>query len=786
MVLTCALTLAVNHYFELRVTVFLCIFFSVLPAAGIYLFDMNRKNTVSYLVIFSAFPILAFIFWIKKFNPIYWTEELIAWCNIYDGSEKLNNQSYARFIIFAVALVGSILFYLLMKKQAAKIALGIIFLLVMVALSVSQVDIDKIVVCIFIFYILTILVELCGIIYSKKAGRQDKRAGILYLAPICLLLAILSVSLPSRPEPIQWKGIKLLYNNVREKFDTWMVDLEYYFSKSESDFAISLTGYDEESGELGSGGQLSKDERTAMLVSGYKESNPVYLIGSVSDIYTGNSWEKSKEDRTEGEEEYFLDYSELVNALARQEVGIFDEQDLVKRRYLNIRFYNLKTKTCFYPLKSSWIDIKTKKSKPQADYSSIMFPRALGRGTNYQVVSYEMNLEGQAFQEMLRNADTFSYSEEPKVSGATVDWLGENILYQDNVSAIDIWESYDLLKQRAENIHKLYTVLPNTLPNRVKELAVSITEEYDTTYDKLKAIESYLNTYPYTLTPGGIPEGQDFVDYFLFENKKGYCTSFASALAVLGRCIGVPTRYVEGFVVTYQGKYENDMYPVKNSQTHAWAEAYIEGVGWIPFEATSPFLNVRYTKWKEKVIAQGGGSTEPTNRYDYHRPEEMPNLTPLEIPILVEKERNNNVITGVIIFLATILIIIWILFIYYSILRLKYKKAFVKADYSTKMYMLFLRILRILQREGYVLHPQETILMLAHRVKDKFRYESITFTTVANIFMHYRYAQAEVTKEEYDQVNNFHKELVNKQLEERNRFNVLLDEFFFLVKKSNR
>ena len=54
----------------------------------------------------------------------------------------------------------------------------------------------------------------------------------------------------------------------------------------------------------------------------------------------------------------------------------------------------------------------------------------------------------------------------------------------------------------------------------------------------------------YTLSPGTTPEGRDFVDYFLFENQKGYCVHFASAAVALLRSQGIPARYAEGYAVT--------------------------------------------------------------------------------------------------------------------------------------------------------------------------------------------------------------------------------------------
>jgi len=76
--------------------------------------------------------------------------------------------------------------------------------------------------------------------------------------------------------------------------------------------------------------------------------------------------------------------------------------------------------------------------------------------------------------------------------------------------------------------------------------------------------------------------------------------------------------------------------------------------------------------------------------------------------------------------------------------------------------------------------------MLALRVKDQFHFGRNTFTNVANIFMHYRYAQAAVTKEEFEQVNDFHVELLKKQRNETKKLQLLFEEFLFLSKKSNR
>ena len=116
-----------------------------------------------------------------------------------------------------------------------------------------------------------------------------------------------------------------------------------------------------------------------------------------------------------------------------------------------------------------------------------------------------------------------------------------------------------------------------------------MTKDAKTDYEKAKVIEQYLkNNYTYTLTPGDVPKGYDFVDYFLFESKEGYCTYYATAMTILLRCVGVPARYVEGFLVTEENYQGGGRFDVLGSNAHAWPEVYLEGLGF-GFEPTASF-----------------------------------------------------------------------------------------------------------------------------------------------------------------------------------------------------
>lgn len=788
MALGWALTLVINQYYELKVTVFLCGFFSFLTALCIYLIDLNRKNTVTYLILGSIVPVLGLIFWVRRFNPFHWWVEYQNWMTSYNGTKELYEARFSNFTIFAIAFVGIIIFFLLTKTQLWKVLLSIFVVAVMIILSINKININKFVVGIGIFYIISILVECYGIIYTRKAGKQEKKESILYLAPICLLLAVLAVSMPSKEQPIQWTAVRSIYTNIKEQIEEWKANLGYYFDNHSEEFFISLTGYSEDNGKLrNKGGTLIKDEKVAMKFTGSVRNRAIYLIGSVSDIYTGDRWEKSREDYLPEEQEYKLDYMELTYALARQELKDLQENNYVERVNLKLHYNFIKTKTFFYPLKTSWFNLLTDSRFPSAAPSNITFDEPKGKGTSYEDVFYEMNLQGDAFIKMLEEADSFTYEEPPSINLDSYQWLEENVLHNDNVKGFaQRWDNYELLGERAKLIRDKYTVLPTELPERVRKLAKKITAGYETDYDKLKAIEAYLQRYQYSLTPSNPPEGQDYVDYFLFESRSGYCTSFATAMAVLGRCVGIPMRYLEGYVAKFEHQDKKDnLYPIRNSQAHAWAEAYIEGVGWIPFEATAPFYRVRYTVWDDPKLIQ-----DPGESYPGHYEGEIPKgYVPYNaVPIVTEIEEAdtaNEIIAGVIVTAGTLLILLILILAYYNLLRLSYRKSYDKADTSRKLYLIFLKVLDQLGKEGYTLGEQETILMLSRRVRDRFHYEKIIFPEVANIYMRYRYAQEAITEEDLAKVTVYKEGLALKRREEQPHIKLWLEEFLFLMRMRN-
>lgn len=131
-----------------------------------------------------------------------------------------------------------------------------------------------------------------------------------------------------------------------------------------------------------------------------------------------------------------------------------------------------------------------------------------------------------------------------------------------------------------------YLQLPDTITARTIALAEELTAGLTNPYDKAIAVRDYLRAnIRYNDQINAPPEGVDPVDYVLFDLKEGYCTYYASAMAVMLRSQGVPVRLVSGYA---QGEYDEPVqsYRVRAENSHTWVEVYFPTYGWIHFEPT--------------------------------------------------------------------------------------------------------------------------------------------------------------------------------------------------------
>ena len=131
-----------------------------------------------------------------------------------------------------------------------------------------------------------------------------------------------------------------------------------------------------------------------------------------------------------------------------------------------------------------------------------------------------------------------------------------------------------------------YIIVPPDLPQRIRDLAQQVTLGKRGPWQKALAIRDYLQRYKYTLDLKR-DERLEPLEDFLFVQKAGHCEYFASALAVMLRTVGVPTRSVNGF---YGGEWNSygHYLAVRQGDAHSWVEIWIDGAGWVTIDPTPP------------------------------------------------------------------------------------------------------------------------------------------------------------------------------------------------------
>ncbi|MDR0287412.1 MAG: hypothetical protein LBI03_06905 [Clostridiales bacterium] len=328
-------------------------------------------------------------------------------------------------------------------------------------------------------------------------------------------------------------------------------------------------------GEVFGDGKLGGDvdiDNTLMLEvkSNYDD---LYLEGNAYEIYKGNKWETDLDVTVNKYEQDELTFP-LVKLENTEGIKIITNDN-----------YNNSIDHCFKEVNAEVTYVRK-------------FTNSLFTLPNTESVDFNLGFPKiSAYEnELLKNSGNFNEGFRYNVQAVLP--LHETIAYENAAmnSNINVYQPYstgDLgeLYIRSKKLYDEYTKTPD-IPESVKNLAIEITKDKNSNYEKAKAIEEYLRSkYSYTLTPGPIPAGKDFVEYFLFTGKKGYCTYFASAMTVMCQSLGIPARYVEGFVAGGV-KNERDVYEVTAMDAHAWTEIYFPGLGFIVFEPTASSLNV--------------------------------------------------------------------------------------------------------------------------------------------------------------------------------------------------
>ncbi|MCR5809796.1 MAG: transglutaminase-like domain-containing protein [Lachnospiraceae bacterium] len=232
--------------------------------------------------------------------------------------------------------------------------------------------------------------------------------------------------------------------------------------------------------------------------------------------------------------------------------------------------------------------------------------------------------------------------------------LDESLSYEDACSyfmklyGVDLgyFLTKDEYEKAAEQTYSAADLSTDGVSAALQELAAKVTSDVPGEYDKCRVVESYLRQYSYqTDAVGGhdplstmsTPAGMaDIADRFLFETGAGYCVHYTSSMVMLLRLSGIPARAVSGYRYVYPFE-KADAYEVSGDCAHIWPEAYIQGVGWVPFEPTSAYRTAEEYTWHRKPAAAGNDSQSA-----YVPP--VP--APAQVPDVPDNEKSSGSLSG--------------------------------------------------------------------------------------------------------------------------------------------
>ncbi len=176
--------------------------------------------------------------------------------------------------------------------------------------------------------------------------------------------------------------------------------------------------------------------------------------------------------------------------------------------------------------------------------------------------------------------------------------------YDTRIQSFSGMEPYEWEEWYSNFVATEYIQVPEYLTDAVDDVLVEIDQMSNSISSNISGINGMriscaydvimwmqMNT-SYSLTPPELPGGVDPIVYFLKDSRQGYCMHYASAATMLLRRMGVPARYVSGYVVAStnfeatETAYELE---VMDNMAHAWVEIYLDGIGWVPVEATQGY-----------------------------------------------------------------------------------------------------------------------------------------------------------------------------------------------------
>lgn len=589
--------------------------------------------------------------------------------------QNLNNKAeysmeYSLFVLFLLYLTLSLLIKFCEKYLKTQLCLSLLIIVCILLLGEVNIVLSPLALFAGFFYIADTCMVFCLRILTKN---KDVSEYSVSLSSALIIMIGFVLLIPYSEDPIP-------YYRVGNFIDRVYYDLSGLSQDLLVSFSDNFMGIGDNKINLMGGSVRENDTIMMNVFKNTANYNPIYLTSNIADYYSGNTWECNYETSAD-EYEFLLNSEERTANLLN--AGFSKDDSVFHHMSMKIKYRYIYTKNIIYPENClSVVDFNPANSIVNKGLN-IRFSHKPKLDSSYSVSVMEINYKDSQILEYLDSCPSFS----------------------------------DLAKSDAAKYAEFapYLQLPEELPKRVANLAEDITSNCTSDYEKAEYIRQYVQQYTYSINVADLPKGSDAVDYFLFGQKEGYCIHFASALAVLCRSVGIPSRYIQGIALG-EGNRVYKWFDVPSSDSHAWCEVYINGFGWMRMDATPIEQFTSYHNWPEIKEVE---PVEETNLPPMppFQPEEPSDTSDIDLEALREKQEQQRIlILYSILAIAILAGIVLILIIINIVSKEHKKKLFLQSSFNEQASFCLQEILSHLAYLGISKDVTETMQEFTDRL----------------------------------------------------------------------
>ncbi len=387
------------------------------------------------------------------------------------------------------------------------------------------------------------MIALASYIIGKNGGKKENLMGAAMKAAAIFICALMSLSCLILPD-------SMFEKSLAEKAAGTKHDEKYH---------VSTPSMPE--GKLDDLGAFDKNA-TASLRLSMEYPQKMYLKGMIGEVYTGNSWESL-------EKSTLAEYSDGFYWMSKY--GFFPQISV-----------SLAEKLSDEETEEFIMQITTLASCRE----NVFVPYAL---SDDALIDKSLIGCGEIYAREDTGSYTYSYT-----PGSVPEWyMAQNVLsLMQEEEKVNEYLTHEEVYR--DFVYDNYLQITNSAVGALDRIfgdekkQRTLAEIRKSIFDTLEENLSYDET---VVTRNS---GNDFFRYFMEQTKSGYSVHYATAAVLMLRYYGVPARYVEGYFLSKDEaeEYEpSETIILTESHAHAWAEYYLDGVGWIPFEVTPGYVD---------------------------------------------------------------------------------------------------------------------------------------------------------------------------------------------------